>query len=160
MKNSILYFMLFLLTNLFIIDDAEAIPAFARRYKISCSTCHAPFPKLKPYGDDFAGAGFILQEEEKERDYVTAGDDLLWLNKEFPVAARFEAYGLYESDSKTENDLQTPYGLKLLSGGTLYTTTLGSASAVGTSSAMMLYTKSTVPACSSSSRAVGSTIGR
>jgi len=122
MKTRMIIFVLacILLGNLLLINDADAIPAFARRYKISCTTCHAPFPKLKPYGDDFAGAGFILQENEKERDYVTAGDDLLWLNKEFPMAARFDAYGVYESDQKAESDLQTPYGLKLLSGGTLY----------------------------------------
>ncbi len=122
MKIKIILFILtvFLVTNLFFVEDADAIPAFARRYKISCSTCHAPFPKLKPYGDDFAGAGFILQEEEKERDYVTAGDDMLWLNKDFPVAVRFDAFGVYESDNRVENDLQAPYGIKLLSGGTLY----------------------------------------
>lgn len=122
MKTKILLFILgaFLMTNLFFIEDADAIPAFARRYKISCNTCHAPFPKLKPYGDDFAGAGFILQENEKERDYVTAGDDILWLNKDFPVAVRFDAFGVYESDNRVENDFQTPYGIKLLSGGTLY----------------------------------------
>ncbi|MBN1478723.1 hypothetical protein EH223_17325 [candidate division KSB1 bacterium] len=116
----IIFLIALLLFTLFIIDDADAIPAFARRYKISCNTCHAPFPKLKPYGDDFAGSGFILQENEKERDYVTAGDDLLWMNKEFPVAARFDAYGVYESDNDVQSDLQSPYGLKLLSGGTLY----------------------------------------
>ncbi|MBN2102821.1 hypothetical protein JW835_02170 [bacterium] len=97
-----------------------AIPAFARRYKISCSTCHSPFPRLKEYGEDFAGAGMILKEEEKERDYISAGDDLLWLNRDFPVAVRFEAYGLYEQDSDVKTDLQSPWGLKLLSGGTLY----------------------------------------
>ena len=58
-------------------DDAEAIPAFARRYKMSCTTCHAPFPRLKAYGEEFAGNGFVIPEEEKDRDYVSAGDDLL-----------------------------------------------------------------------------------
>ena len=122
MKLRILILVLaaFLIMNMFMINDADAIPAFGRRYNISCNTCHAPFPKLKPYGDDFAGAGFILVEEEKERDYVTAGDDLLWLNKDFPLAARFDAYGVYEADHDVESDLQTPYGVKLLSGGTLY----------------------------------------
>ena len=96
------------------------IPAFARRYKISCSTCHAPFPKLKEYGEDFAGAGMILKEEEKDRDYISAGDDLLWLNRTFPLGVRFEAYGLYDQDSDVESDLQAPWGVKLLSGGTLY----------------------------------------
>ena len=99
---------------------ARAIPAFARRYKVSCSTCHAPFPKLKAYGDEFAGNGFVIPEEEKEGDYVTAGDDLLWLGRTFPIALRFDAYGVYESEQKAEQDLQLPWGVKLLSGGALY----------------------------------------
>ena len=41
--------------------DAEAIPAFARKYRFSCTTCHAPFPRLKPYGAEFAGRGFRVE---------------------------------------------------------------------------------------------------
>ena len=69
------------LLSLLSADEANAVPAFARRYRISCTTCHAPFPKLKAYGDEFAGNGFVIPEEEKDRDYVSAGDDLLWLNR-------------------------------------------------------------------------------
>ncbi|MGD8627538.1 MAG: hypothetical protein PVH52_00520 [bacterium] len=99
---------------------AGAIPAFARRYKVSCSTCHAPFPKLKEYGNEFAGNGFVIPEEEKDRDYVSAGDELLWLNRHFPIAMRFDLYGVYEPAYETEHDLQVPWGVKLLSGGALY----------------------------------------
>ncbi len=99
--------------------DAGAIPAFARRHKLSCSTCHAPFPRLKAYGDEFAGAGFVIPEQEKARDYVAAGDELLWLNRDFPLAVRFEAFGVYTQEATVENDLQSPWGLKLLSGGAL-----------------------------------------
>jgi hypothetical protein len=99
--------------------EAGAIPAFARRYKISCTTCHAPIPKLKAYGDEFAGNGFVIPEEEKERDYVSAGDDLLHLNRDFPVAVRFDAYAVYNDAASIKEDLQTPWGLKLLSGGAL-----------------------------------------
>ena len=121
-KNSLILvtlIVIFVWMNLFI-TSADAIPAFARKYKISCTTCHAPIPKLKPYGDEFAGNGFIIPEDEKERDYVTAGDPLLWLNRDFPVAARFDAYGVYDSEAPVDNDLQLPWGVKLLSGGTLY----------------------------------------
>ena len=45
-------------------DDAEAIPAFGRKYRMSCSTCHAPIPRLKAYGDDFAGNGFVLADQD------------------------------------------------------------------------------------------------
>lgn len=114
-----LIFLLFTL-SLFLPTDSNAIPAFARRYKISCTTCHAPFPKLKPYGDEFAGNGFIMVENEKERDYITAGDNLLWLNKEFPVAIRFDAFALFDDKTDVDKDLQIPWGLKFMSGGTLY----------------------------------------
>ncbi len=100
--------------------DADAIPAFARRYKISCTTCHAPIPKLKPYGDEFAGNGFIMLENEKARDYISAGDDLLWLNRDFPLGIRFDSYAVYDEDQDVDKDLQTPWGIKILSGGTLY----------------------------------------
>jgi hypothetical protein len=100
--------------------DADAIPAFARRYKISCSTCHAPFPKLKHYGNEFAGNGFYIPEEEKERDYVTAGDDLLWLPRNFPLAVRFDAYGVYDEGTAADTDFQIPWGMKILSGGSVY----------------------------------------
>jgi hypothetical protein len=99
--------------------QTDAIPAFARRYKVSCTTCHAPFPRLKDYGAEFAGNGFYIPEEEKERDYVSAGDPLLWLNRTFPVAVRFEAFGRYDDGVVVDTDFQTPWGVKLLSGGVL-----------------------------------------
>ncbi|MFZ5515043.1 MAG: hypothetical protein ACOY90_00285 [Candidatus Zhuqueibacterota bacterium] len=120
-KKTMNFIMVGLLGLGFILPESvSAIPAFARRYKISCSTCHAPIPKLKPYGLDFAGDGFIMKENEVERDYVTAGDDLLWLNRDFPIGVRFDSYVQYEQDNDVDKDLQIPYGLKVLSGGTLY----------------------------------------
>ncbi len=98
---------------------SQAVPAFARTHKLSCSTCHAPFPRLKPFGEEFAANGFTIPEEEKERDFISAGDDLLKLNKEFPVAVRFDAYATLESDTDVTSDLKSPWGLKLLSGGNL-----------------------------------------
>lgn len=98
---------------------AEAIPAFARTHKLSCTTCHAPFPRLKEFGAEFAANGFTIPEQEKERDFISAGDDLLKLNKTFPLAVRFDAYALFDSDTEVTSDLQAPWALKLLSGGTL-----------------------------------------
>lgn len=100
-------------------NQAEAIPAFARAHKLSCSTCHAPFPRLKDFGAEFAANGFTLPESENERDFISAGDDLLKLSKTFPIAVRFDAYATLESDTKVTSDLKSPWGLKLLSGGTL-----------------------------------------
>lgn len=38
--------------------DASEIPAFARRYKVSCQLCHNPFPSLTEFGDNFAANGW------------------------------------------------------------------------------------------------------
>ncbi len=98
---------------------AEAIPAFARQYKMSCNTCHSPFPRLKDFGNEFAANGFTIPEQEKDRDFITAGDDLLRLNRTFPIAVRFDAFAFFECGTEVTNDLQTPWALKLLSGGSL-----------------------------------------
>ena len=100
------------------LDRAEAIPAFARKFKVSCSTCHVAIPKLKAYGDEFAGNGFRLPDgEEPKRAYVTTGDESLALLKELPLAVRFDAYVQTADRDNAKTDLEVPYGLKLLSGG-------------------------------------------
>lgn len=100
-----------------VFQDASAIPAFARKYDMSCSTCHSPFPKLKPYGDDFAANGFQLEGKEPPRFTRDTGDDLLYLMRELPVALRLEGYFRYQPQTTGKGDFQTPYLFKLLSGG-------------------------------------------
>jgi hypothetical protein len=93
-----------------------AIPAFARKYDMSCTTCHSPAPKLKPYGDEFARNGYQFPDKEPPRYFRETGDDRLLLMREFPVAMRFELYGQYEKKAKVP-DFQTPLLLKFISGG-------------------------------------------
>ncbi|MDZ7763881.1 MAG: hypothetical protein U5K00_05575 [Melioribacteraceae bacterium] len=52
MKKSFTYIFVFAFLVLFFSDTIMAIPAFARKYDMSCTTCHTPFPKLKAYGDE------------------------------------------------------------------------------------------------------------
>lgn len=37
---------------------AEAYPMFARRYGVSCQTCHSVVPRLNPFGERFKAAGY------------------------------------------------------------------------------------------------------
>ncbi len=94
-----------------------AIPAFARKYNMSCTTCHAPFPKLKAYGDEFAGNGFVLSDQDNPRYYVETGDDELSLIRDFPIAIRLEGLVTYNNNKSDKSDFNAPYNLKLLSGG-------------------------------------------
>ncbi len=55
-KNTMLG--LFVALLLFYPAMMHAIPAFARQYQTSCTTCHSDFPKLNDFGKAFKDAGF------------------------------------------------------------------------------------------------------
>src|SRR5512140_1777641 len=41
--------------------EAEAIPAFARKYDMKCNVCHVPgFPKLNDFGNLFRDRGYQM----------------------------------------------------------------------------------------------------
>jgi hypothetical protein len=44
---------------------SQAIPAFARQYKTSCTTCHSDFPKLNDFGKAFKDAGFKFPTDDE-----------------------------------------------------------------------------------------------
>src|SRR5215472_9494236 len=48
-------------------SPSHAIPAFARMYGLSCSTCHIDFPKLNDFGKAFKDAGFKFPQEDASR---------------------------------------------------------------------------------------------
>jgi len=100
-------------------QNSFAIPSFARKYNMSCQTCHSPFPKLKPYGEEFAGNGFVLGDKDAPRYFIDTGDDQLSLLRELPVAIRLEGYVTYNNLKSEKLDFSAPYLIKLLSGGAI-----------------------------------------
>ena len=96
---------------------AGAIPAYARRYKVSCQLCHNPVPKLTDFGRTFAGNGYRMAAEEPPRDTINTGDPLLALQKDLPLAMRLEAYAQAYSKGNVATDFATPYLIKLLASG-------------------------------------------
>lgn len=104
--------------------DAEAIPAFARKYHVSCSLCHGPVPRLTSFGETFAANGFVFQPGETPRDTIQTGDPLLLLQTNLPLAIRFDGYmsgWTQEPQDGTKLDMETPWGIKLLTGGQITT---------------------------------------
>jgi hypothetical protein len=101
------------------LGSLQAMPAFARKYSMSCKTCHTPFPKLKPYGDDFAANGFVIKDKETPRYNIDTGDPLLSLLREVPIAFRLEGFLNYNNENSRELDFGAPHILKIISGGEL-----------------------------------------
>jgi hypothetical protein len=101
--------------------QADAIPAFARKYQQSCSTCHAPFPRLKPYGEEFAARGYRMEDPSKEPTRATydVGDPLLMLVRDVPLALRLEGYASWKENALAEYDVEWPWAFKILSGGAI-----------------------------------------
>ncbi|MDX8408458.1 MAG: hypothetical protein R8J84_00225 [Mariprofundales bacterium] len=55
-------------TAAFWADDAEAIPVFARKYGMSCNSCHTMFPKLTKMGVAFRERGFRFEAGKDDLD--------------------------------------------------------------------------------------------
>lgn len=101
-------------------ERCNAIPAFARKYQISCQVCHSPaIPRLKAFGDDFAGNGFRMTDYESPRYFIPVGDEKLSLFRELPLAIRMDGFASYNFNDAGTADFASPFVLKILSGGEL-----------------------------------------
>ena len=98
--------------------NLDAIPAFARKYQISCQVCHSPgAPRLKAFGAEFAANGFRMAEYESPRYFVSTGDDRLSLFRELPLAFRVDGFASFNFGDQGTVDFAAPFVLKILSGG-------------------------------------------
>lgn len=113
-------------------DTVRAIPAFSRKYEVSCTQCHAPAPRLNRFGELFAAHGFRMEEPSQEPKVATldVGDSLLNLAKEFPFSVRMEGFATYYKRTTQyaygEPPTESPYlgytwpwKFRLLSGGAM-----------------------------------------
>ncbi|MDQ6950908.1 MAG: hypothetical protein Q9M26_04520 [Mariprofundales bacterium] len=76
------------------VDDAEAIPVFARKYGMSCNSCHTMFPKLTKMGVAFRERGYRFAAGKEDLDMqggpgknVDAGDKAVFPSN-FPFTVR------------------------------------------------------------------------
>jgi hypothetical protein len=101
-------------------QNSFSIPAFARKYQISCQVCHAPaIPRLKAFGETFAANGFRMTDYESPRYFIPTGDEKLSLLRELPIAIRMDGFVSYNFNNEGSTDFAAPFVLKILSGGEL-----------------------------------------
>jgi len=86
------------LLALFVVDcrPARAIPAFARKYGMPCSSCHEAWPKLSPFGQQFKDNGYQLGND---RDAPIFQQAAYW-----PVTFRITPQWHRESVNKAQVD--------------------------------------------------------
>lgn len=113
---------------LLLAGPAAANPAFARQYNMSCVACHAAFPRLNNFGEQFM-ANNIRLPNWREAIGVDTGDDQLMLPKFPPLAVRAQAFVTARQAEAVDatgdtladpgTDFQAPYLVKLISGSPL-----------------------------------------
>lgn len=104
---------------------AQAMPAFARQYNMSCVVCHDAFPRLNPFGEQFAAMNFRMPQWRDTM--MDLGDSRLALPKSLPLAIRAQAFVQGRDEGgpvdpltgptgiESDFDFQAPYLVKLLS---------------------------------------------
>lgn len=82
--------------------NVEAIPAFARKTNMTCSTCHTAWPSLNAFGRKYKELGYRLGNHEAPTK--TISKDLKW-NESLPVSVIIVArpYDDQDSNNQTRN---------------------------------------------------------
>ncbi len=116
-------------------EDTQAIPAFARKYQTSCSTCHYAYPKLNGFGKAFKNNGYRYPGEQdpemtKEEPvslgsegYKRVWPDAIWpTNIAGTAPISFQAIGRIHYDDAVQDAkslfFEAPHELELFYGGT------------------------------------------
>src|ERR1700752_1828615 len=76
--------------------QANALPAFARKYGMPCSSCHEAWPKLSPFGQQFKDNGYQMGND---RDAPIFQNPAYW-----PVTFRITPMWHRESTDKAQVD--------------------------------------------------------
>ncbi len=115
------------------VDNAYAIPTWARKYKTSCATCHYAYPKLNGFGKAFKNNGYRYpggDENYRKEEPVSLGaesykrmwPDALWPS-DFPgfIPLSIQPVGRVNvaPDGEVKSEFEFPHELELLYGGTL-----------------------------------------
>lgn len=112
-----------LLMMLIGLEQALAMPVFARKYEMSCTACHSAFPRLNEFGEQFAAQNMRLTNW-KDAATSNNGDERLALPDSVPLALRAQGFAQLRDDAEgtdsngetynNTGDFQSPYLIKLL----------------------------------------------
>ncbi|MFQ5649996.1 MAG: hypothetical protein ACE5IY_08645 [bacterium] len=111
--------------------DAYAIPAFARRYKTACTSCHVLIPKLNHFGKAFKNNGYRIPPMDEafvKVPDVKLGDDEwkeVWPKGVWPgaipgipqIALRIDGDLVLNPEAEVSSDFDFPREIEILAGG-------------------------------------------
>lgn len=105
-----------LLSALLPVAEADAIPAFARRNDLACSTCHAAWPLLNETGRKFKENGFKFARGEEAGNVIS---DFLNLDANFPISAIIVARP-FDKKEGSDHKIRAIHEFEIMIAGTIY----------------------------------------
>lgn len=113
-------------------ENLSGIPAFARKYKTSCVTCHVVYPKLTPFGEAYRLNGFQMPEGDEDQikeepvrmgadSYKRVWPESVWpgsIPGTSPVSFRVRSGLTWQDDETGQYAEFTPPAIQLITGGT------------------------------------------
>jgi hypothetical protein len=96
-------------------EDAEAIPAFARKYQFSCTNCHLAWPQLNQMGRTFKENGYRFPGNEKTE---VISDFLQW-DKHIPISTMIVSQP-YDEQKSDVRKVRALHEAELIVAGQLY----------------------------------------
>lgn len=113
------------------VSRSYAIPAFARRYKTSCSSCHVIIPKLNHFGKAFKANGYRIPPKDEafvKVPDVKLGDEEwkeVWPKGIWPgaipgipqIALRIDGDVVLNPSAEISSDFDFPREVEILAGG-------------------------------------------
>lgn len=97
-------------------EAGDAMPMFARKLGMSCSSCHTAWPALNADGRNFKENGYKLDRDEEPDEVLS---DFLEWDKSFPIGAHIKARPYDKQDSGDEK-LRAIHEVEVLVAGVLY----------------------------------------
>ncbi|MBI2339150.1 MAG: hypothetical protein HYU99_02125 [Deltaproteobacteria bacterium] len=95
-----------LISGLFPLRSAQALPSWARRYNADCSMCHTMMPQLNPIGHQFRRLGYRMPEEFDNKEVQFSWDDLAKFTNYFAARGRARATVNKQSPAKIDFDFE------------------------------------------------------
>jgi len=110
-----------LLFWIFIPTSAEAIPAFARKYDLSCGSCHTKPPRLNSFGEAFHMAGFHIPATNEGEIRKKRQIGRVWSETDFLNIFSMRVVGNFVEAASNPSDLNlsSPQEVELYLAGTL-----------------------------------------
>ncbi|MGB5813980.1 MAG: hypothetical protein WBH75_06280 [Thermoanaerobaculia bacterium] len=104
--------------------SAWAIPAFARKNNLACSSCHSAVPYLNSTGRTFKETGFILPDEDGEIDFdAQPGNqkisNSLIFDKVYPISARIKGY-IVDDQEGSDTKIRPIHEIEIFSAGNFW----------------------------------------